>query len=338
MTAPECAPAFPSINCSILAPTTMPSRREKPKEERPPLHWWMLIHQLPPRPLYLRARIRNSLSRIGAVAVKNAVYALPRTEECLEGLREIAANAVAGGGEAFLCEAQFLDHSVEEALVQDSRAARDAEYEDLARSLAGAEDPVAIARARRRFEKIARIDFFGSEERARVESLLRRAPRRGRGGTPRRDPLAGWQGRTWTTRRGLHIDRIACAWLIRRFIDSKAHFRFIDPQEPARPGELRFDMPGGDFTHEGDRCTFETLLARTGVGGRALHEIAEIVHDVDLKDGKFGRSEAAGVERLVTGLILQTPKDPERLERGLALFDGLYRSFGAAGVLSREKK
>jgi len=317
----------------------MPRRRDNPDEERPPARWWMLIHQLPLRPLYLRARIRNSLARAGAVAVKNAVYALPRTDESLEGLKEIAAQAVAGGGEAFLCEAQFLDRAVEEALVRESRAARGAEYEDLARSLSGAEDPAAIARARRRFEKIARIDFFGSEGRSRVESLLASAgPRRGRGRTRARDPLEAWKGRTWTTRRGLHIDRIACAWLIRRFIDAKARFRFIDPQEPARPGELRFDMPGGDFTHEGDRCTFETLLARTGVGGRALAEIAEIVHEVDLKDGKFGRSEAAGVERLVTGLILETPKDAERLERGLALFDGLYRSFGAARAFSREKK
>ncbi|MDQ6894115.1 MAG: chromate resistance protein [Acidobacteriota bacterium] len=303
------------------------------------MRWWMLIHQLPPRPLYLRARIRHSLSRVGAVAVKNAVYALPRTEECLEGLRQIAAQAVAGGGEAFLCEAQFLDRAVEEALVRESREARDAEYEDIARSLAGAQDPAAIARARRRFEKIVRIDFFGSEGRGRVDDLLRKAvPRRRRGRAPAREPLAAWKDRTWTTRRGLHIDRIACAWLIRRFIDSKARFRFIDPQEPARPGEVRFDMPGGDFTHEGDRCTFETLLERTGVGGRGLDEIAQIVHDVDLKDGKFGRPEAAGVERLVIGLILETPKDADRLDRGLALFDGLYRSFGAAGVLSREKK
>jgi hypothetical protein len=329
-----------SINCSILT-STMAKRRDQPDHDRPAARWWLLIHQLPPKPLYLRARIRHSLSRAGAVAVKNAVYALPRTDDCLEGLKEIAAQAVAGGGEAFLCEAQFLDRSVEEALVRESRAARGAEYEDLARSLAEAEDPAAIARARRRFEKIARIDFFGSEGRVRVESLLESAgPRRGRGrGRTRvRDPLGAWKGRTWTTRRGLHIDRIACAWLIRRFIDAKARFRFIDPQEPARAGELRFDMPGGDFTHEGDRCTFETLLARTGVGGRALTEIAEIVHDVDLKDGKFGRSEAAGIERLVTGLILETPKDAERLDRGAALFDGLYRSFGTAGALSREKK
>jgi hypothetical protein len=249
------------------------------------MRWWMLIHQLPPRPLYLRAQVRNSLARIGAVAVKNAVYVLPRTEDCLAGLREVAARALAGGGEAFLCETHFLDRAVEEALVRESRAARDEDYEDLSHSLARAGDQAAIERGRRRFEKIARIDFFESAGRARVEALLRRAgPRRQRGRTTPQDALGGWKGRTWTTRRGLHIDRIACAWLIRRFLDSEARFRFIDPREPARPGELRFDMPGGDFTHEGDRCTFETLLARTGVGGRALNEVAEIVHDVDLKD------------------------------------------------------
>ncbi|HEY6066862.1 MAG TPA: chromate resistance protein ChrB domain-containing protein [Thermoanaerobaculia bacterium] len=316
----------------------MPKREARAQEARTPLRWWLLIHQLPPRPLYLRARVRNSLARAGAVALKNAVYALPRTEACLDALREIARQAVAGGGEAFLCEAQFLDRSVDDGLVRDSRAARDAEYEDLARSLAGEGDPAALARARRRFEKIERIDFFGSEVRSRVQALLRRSGPRGPRGSAERRSRDAWTGRIWATRRGLHIDRIACAWLIRRFLDSKARFRFVDPQEAPRAGELRFDMPGGDFTHEGDRCTFETLLARTRVGGRALTEIAEIVHDVDLKDGKFGRPEAAGVERLVTGLILETPKDTERLERGLALFDGLYRSFGAARALSREKK
>jgi hypothetical protein len=319
-----------------IGSAAMPRRSETTLPQAPPLRWWLLIHQLPPRPLYLRARIRNSLSRVGAVAVKNAVYALPRTDASLEALRGIAAEAVAGGGEAFLCEAQFVDRSVEETLVRDSRAAREADYEDLARSLTTRADPPAIARARRRFEKIERIDFFESPGRARVEELLRRAgPRRPGGRARAQDPLAAWKGRTWTTRRGVHIDRMACAWLIRRFLDPRARFRFIDPKEPARAGELRFDMPGGDFTHEGDHCTFETLLGRTGITDRALSEVAQIVHDVDLKDGKFSRAEAPGVERLVTGLILETPKDPERLERGLALFDGLYRSFRAAESLPR---
>src|SRR5262249_36776600 len=144
-------------------------------------------------------------------------------------------------------------------------------------------------------------------------------------------------GRTWATRKGIHIDRIASAWLIRRFIDAKAPFRFIDPKEPVRKGELRFDMVGGDFSHEGDRCTFETLLARTGLTDRALNEVAEIVHDIDLKDGKFGRAEATGVERLISGLILSHATDTERIERGFVLFDELLQSFqGKRPVLAKE--
>jgi len=304
----------------------------------------MLIHQLPPKPLYLRARVRNSLARIGAVALKNAVYVVPRDEvdgAVLESLRGIAAEAVRGGGEAFLCEAQFLDAAIDAALIRESRAARDADYESLGRSLAGRPDSQALARARKRFERIERIDFFQSDGRKSLEGLLGPAEARARKPPDAtKDPLAKWKGRLWVTRRGLHIDRIASAWLIRRFLDPKARFRFVDPKEPAARGELRFDMPAADFTHEGDRCTFETLIARAGLRDRALSEVAEIVHDVDLKDGKFARPEAARVERLITALLLETSRDEERLERGLGLFDRLYRSFAIAkrGVTAREKK
>jgi len=302
----------------------------------------MLIHQLPPKPLYLRARVRNSLARIGAVALKNAVYVVPRDErgaEVVGSLRAIAAEAVRGGGEAFLCEAQFLDAGIDAALIRESRAARDADYEALATSLAGNPDSPGLTRVRKRFERIERIDFFQSDARNRVEDLLRRAEARaGRSPEGTKDPLAKWKGRSWATRRGIHIDRIASAWLIRRFLDSKARFRFVDPKEPAARGELRFDMPDGDFTHEGDRCTFETVIARAGLQHRALRQVAEIVHDVDLKDGKFARPEAARVERLINALLLESPGDEERLERGMDLFDSLYRSFTKQGVPAREKK
>jgi hypothetical protein len=304
----------------------------------------MLIHQLPPKPLYLRARVRNSLARIGAVALKNAVYVVPRGKRgggVIESLRAIAAEAVQGGGEAFLCEAQFLDAAIDALLIRESRAARDADYEALARSIAESPDAPALARARKRFERIERIDFFQSDGQKRLKDLLGRAEARaGRSPVAARDPLAKWKGRLWATRRGLHIDRIASAWLIRRFLDPKARFRFVDPKQPSAPRELRFDMQAGDFTHEGDRCTFETLIARTGLRNRALSEVAEIVHDVDLKDGKFARPEAARVERLIHGLLLETSGDEERLERGLDLFDRLYRSLASAkrGVTAREKK
>jgi hypothetical protein len=124
------------------------------------------------------------------------------------------------------------------------------------------------------------------------------------------------------------VDRVASAWLIRRFIDPSARFRFADSQRPeAAAGEVRFDTVGGEFTHEGDRCTFETLVARCGLSDPALAQISEIVHDVDLKDGKFSRVDAPGILQLVTGIVLAHPEDLDRLDRGFALLDDLYESF-----------
>ena len=150
---------------------------------------------------------------------------------------------------------------------------------------------------------------------------------------PQRTKLTG---RTWVTRRGVQIDRIASAWFIRRFLDPKARFRFIGSKgQGSRPNDIRFDMVDGDFTHEADRCTLETLLLRTGVRNPALTPIAEIVHDIDLKDGKFARPEAAGLERLLMGLLVSHPDDRGRLDRGFALFDALYHSFRSSKHASK---
>ena len=136
------------------------------------------------------------------------------------------------------------------------------------------------------------------------------------------------RGRTWVTRRGVQVDRIASAWLIRRFIDPRARFRFVNPHaDEVRSGEIRFDMAGGEFTHEEDRCTFETLVRCCEVRDPGVGRIAQIVHDVDIKDGKFGRPEARGVEQVIHGLVAATPDDRARLDRGFALFDDLHRSF-----------
>ena len=148
------------------------------------------------------------------------------------------------------------------------------------------------------------------------------------------------RGRVWVTRRGIKVDRIASAWLVRRFVDPAAQFRFVDPEagpRAPRSGELRFDMSGGDFTHEGDRCTFEMLLARLGTKDAALAAVAEVVHDIDLKDGKYARPETAGIRQVVDGIVAAHPKDEGRLERGFALFDDLYASFRSP-VPPRAKK
>ncbi len=308
----------------------------------------MLIHQLPPEPLYLRAKIRQRLSKVGAVALKNAVYALPHQDDCLEDFQWIAQEATAGGGEAYVCEADFLDKQTQRTLVERFREERDGDYETLANAIqawsaraatrngtvpAEADPAAQLTRARRRFEEISQIDFFHAKKREKVETLLHEVERKRKslegsaGGGPKRRN-AELRGRTWVTRKGIHVDRMASAWFVRRRIDPKARFQFVDPKrEEKRPGEIRFDMVNGDFTHEGDRCTFETFLQRFQVKDPTLKQIAEIVHDIDLKDGKFGRPEARGVEQILAGLLLTHPDDEARLERGFALFDELYESF-----------
>jgi hypothetical protein len=133
----------------------------------------------------------------------------------------------------------------------------------------------------------------------------------------------------WVTRRDPHIDRLATAWLIRRFVDPAAKFRFVDPSgATVRPGERSFDMVGADFTHEGDRCSFETMCQRCGLKEPALRPLAEIVHDLDLKDAKFGRPDAAGVQRLVDGLAAAHPDSAARVSAAMPVFDALFASFG----------
>jgi hypothetical protein len=130
------------------------------------------------------------------------------------------------------------------------------------------------------------------------------------------------------TREGVHVDRIACAWLIRRFIDPGARFKFVSGRGYAPGfGELRFDMFEAEFTHEGDRCSFEVLLGHAGLTDPALQAIAEIVHDIDLKDGKFGRDETGGIKALIAGVATAHRRDEERLTRGGAIFDDLYEYF-----------
>jgi hypothetical protein len=323
--------------------TARPVRRERVSARR----WLLLIHHLPPEPLYLRARIRHLLLRAGAVPLKKSVYALPDEKGRLEELETIAAEAAEGSGDAHVCRATFLDPATDAALVERSRQAREADWAELAETLRqwkqrGEPPPSQLARARKRFGEITRIDFFEAAGRREAKKLLESFPRPSSRGDKARvaglAPSPELIGRTWVTRRGVLIDRIASAWFIRRFLDPQARFRFVDPADSAGgPNELRFDMPGGDYTHEEDRCTLESLIRRTGVSDAALEKVAQIVHDIDLKDGKFGRGEAAGVERLIYGVVLSYPKDEERLERGFALFDDLRRAFLKAPVGSHRE-
>lgn len=304
--------------------------------------WLILVHRIPPRPLYLRAKMRQRLDAVGAVAVKNSVYLLPQGAEALEDLQWIAQEIVTGGGDAHLFEGDFVDGVAGDAAVAQFRAARNADYDALAadahaalksaRSAAAAAELAAShARLVRRLEEIRRIDFFDADHRAVAEEALAAIEarlRKERKEETRMKAKPGLRGKTWVTRPGVKVDRMASAWFIRRFIDPKARFRFADPSTPKKANEVRFDMVGGDFTHEEDRCTFETLVGRVGLPDRAVRAIAEIVHDLDLKDAKFSRDEAAGVRMMLDGLMARTESDDERIERALVIFDDLHEALG----------
>jgi hypothetical protein len=314
--------------------------------------WLILVHRIPPRPLYLRAKMRQRLADVGAVAVKNAVYLLPHGSDALEDLQWIAQEIVAGGGDAHLFEGDFVDGVANDAAVAQFQEARNADYEALAAdahaAMKAARSAAAVAelasshvRLVRRLEEIRRIDFFEAEQRAAAEEVLAaietRLQKDRKEETRMLKANPELRGRTWVTRPGVKVDRMASAWFIRRFVDPKARFRFADPAAPKKDGEVRFDMVGGDFTHEEDRCTFETLVGRVGLPDKAVRAIAEIVHDLDLKDSKFGRAEVAGVRMMLDGLLARTESDDERIERSLVIFDDLHEALGR-GTKSRARR
>jgi hypothetical protein len=310
--------------------------------------WLLLIHQIPPKPDYLRVKIGRRLQRVGAAAVKNSVYALPDGDQSVEDFQWIRREIVDGGGDASVCRAAFIDGLTDEQLRDVFRAARDADYEEIAEaaralqsaargrqpdSSAARRDDDDLGRLRKRFAAVAAIDPGPAADAAlrAIEAQLRPIDVRQPAGAPGAD-RGKYRARTWVTRTGVFVDRIASAWLIRRFIDPDARFRFVSPDTyRATPNELRFDMFEGEFTHEGDRCTFETLLDRFSLrADPALATIGEIVHDIDIKDGKYDRPETPGVESLLTGIARSTADDEERVQHGSALFTALYASVRGA--------
>jgi hypothetical protein len=315
--------------------------------------WLLLIHQIPPKPGYLRVKIWRRLQALGAVAIKNSVYVIPRNEQTLEDFQWVLREIVQAGAEASICAASFVEGLTDDQVEALFRTARDADYgqiADEAKTVLDAAPPgasmtdedrseleAALTRLKKRFSVVVNLDFFEAQGREAASTLLERIEFRLAEARNRTDTgvkagdtsdLTQFQRRTWVTRKGVYVDRIACAWLIRRFIDSDASFRFVS-ERGYRPktGELRFDMFEGEFTHEGDLCSFEVLLQRFGVRDKALAEIGKIIHDLDLKDSKFKKPEAPGVSALLDGIVASRKPDEARLDRGSTLFDDLYEYF-----------
>ena len=304
-----------------------------------PARWLVFLHRLPPRPAYLRVKVRRRLESIGALPLKNSVYVLPASLDAREDLEWLRREILAEGGEATIVSGQFVSGVRDEELQSRFRAQRKLAYRAVtraARRLGSAPSLQDLDALRRRFDHIAARDPGESPEKEAFVKTLRKLERgrrpRSDAATPHPAPSQPLPRRirrgTWVTRQDVFVDRIASAWLITRFIDPAARFRFVSPTgyRPAK-GEIRFDMFEGEFTHDGDRCTFETLVERFRLGDPALQTIGEIVHDIDCKDQKFGRVEAAVIQTIFEGIALAHPKDDARLAAGGTVLDGLYERY-----------
>src|SRR6266446_2912955 len=332
-------------------------------------NWLLLVHQLPPKPTNLRVRVWRKLQQLGAVVVKNSIYVLPFSEKTNEDFQWLKQEIASSGGEATVFRANTVEGPTDKEIVALFQGARDEDYarvtaafEGIAGALrdqkrGGHLSPGRLANFEAEVQKlhgeldgIVAIDFFASPGRTAAFSAYescRKVMHDAQGHGVKRSgnsPTAGgapdlsqYQGRRWVTRQHLHIDRLACIWLIKRFVDRRGRFFFVAEGEETKGG-VGFDMFGVDLTHHGEDCTFETMLKRFGLGDDpGLCRIAEIVHDIDLKDRKFTRKEASGLDAVVTGLALFLKNDQRLAQQATSLFDGLYALLGRRAEKTKEK-
>jgi hypothetical protein len=323
--------------------------------QTPERDWILLIHQLPPKPTNLRVRIWRKLQKLGAVAIKNSVYILPATEQAHEDSQWLKQEIESADGEATVFRAGSVEGATDAEIITGFRKARDEEFAAIAAEFDGLTGAIReqsrskhlsagrltgheseIDKLHAEFERIVANDFFDATGRANALNAYERCRKtiraaQGPVGKATVAPaksgtldLADYQGRRWVTRRNLHIDRLASAWLIKQFIDKRPRFYFVAEGKTVE-GAIPFDMFGTEFTHHGEDCTFETMLKRFGlIEIKGLREIAEIVHDIDLKDDKFHRLEAPGLSAIIDGLSKVLRDDRKLLQQTSIVFEALY--------------
>jgi hypothetical protein len=327
--------------------------QDKDKQE-----WILLVHQLPQKPTKLRVRTWRKLQSLGAVPIKNSVYVLPFNEKTNEDFQWLRQEIESSGGEASLFRAGSVEGATDNEIIALFRQARDDDYARLIgefEGLSGAareqrrggslsvgklgQHETEFGKLRQELERIIATDFFEAPNRKKAQASFEKCLKelqttksdtdkesKNKSDSAKLNP-AEFQNRRWVTRKNPHIDRLSSGWLIRRFIDRRPRFYFVEEGEEVE-NSLTFDMAQGNFTHSGEDCTFETMIKSFGLeSDQALRQIAEIVHDIDLKDNKFNRLEASGVNAVIRGLAAVYTDDNERMKECAAVFDGLYQLF-----------
>jgi hypothetical protein len=301
-------------------------------------NWLLLLYALPTKRTSARVNLWRKLKKFGAVQLKTSAYVLPDDAVQYERFQWLATEIRDAGGEATLIRVAQIEGMGREQIVQMFNDSRGAEYKELMaecrQAMAGGRraKPEGLAAEiesfRRRLGEIAQIDYFHSPAGHDARMLLQRAEKqlapRVPAASPPRLEAAKYVGRTWLTRPRPGIDRAGSAWLIRKFIDPKARFIF-GMDSTKHPNALPFDMADVEFSHHGDDCTFETLVKRFGIADKAVLKMAEMVHDADLEDQKFQRSECLGINCVLSGWAKTGLNDHGLLAKGIECFEGLYQ-------------
>jgi hypothetical protein len=299
-----------------------------------PAAWLLLVFTLPTAKASARVGVWRKLQRYGAVALPASGYVLPNNGMNQERFEWLAASIRGSRGNAAVAQVCSFDELKSEEIEQMFNEARTREYQSLEQDLkklgkSARRDGTdsGIVRLKKRLQQIAEIDFFGSPMRARIEEAVRQLESAGRVEKTRegkKNPK-DYAGRTWVTRPRPGIDRVSSAWLILRYIDARAKFAF-DADATRHPGAIPFDMfnAGSGFGHVGNDCTFETLVKSFGIQDSRVRLVAQAIHDADLADEHFGRSEALGIDRILDGWNKQRMPSEEVLRRGMEMIEGLY--------------
>ena len=310
------------------------------------MQWIVFSYSLPSKGSSSpRVTLWRRLRRLGAVAPAGGVHILPAREECVEAFQWLAQEIRQAQGEAVLMHVTRVEGLTDAQIIALFQAARTQEYAELeaeatALERTPGESPETaeleglrerLEKLRRRYAEIARVDYFDCPAGARVAARLAAiervlSPLPANAATVAPALLDEYRDAQWVTRPRPHVDRLACAWLIRRYINPVARIRYSAQPET---DEVAFDMPDARFGHHGNLCTFETMLRAFKLDEPALGGMAEIVHEIDLRDGHYVRPEIAGIDAVLGGWLLRDITDTERELHGTALFDGLYAALAA---------
>ena len=298
------------------------------------LTWLLLLLRLPATHKAERVAIWRKLKKSGAIQIQTSTYVLPDEPARYESFQWLTQEVRSVGGDATLVRAREIEGLPNEKLIELFNTARAKEYatlRELLRALSHRRKTRSsptfgdkLDRVRKQFREIRQTDFFNCPRAQDVEMLLRKmeGTQPGEASVPRvvtRD----YRGRTWVTRPRPEIDRVGSAWLIRKFIDPKAKFIFAK-KIPANGRVVSFDMLEADFSHQGDDCTFETLVKRFRIQDTIVGKMSEMIHDADLDDDKFERAECIGIDRVLKGWAREGISDQEILRRGFQCFDALH--------------